>query len=264
MSATAKPVVAKPVVAKPVVAKPVVAKPSVAKPSVAKPSVAKPSVAKPSVAKPSVAKPSVAKPSVAKPSVAKPKGVLHYVGVGLSIGLFGLVLLLALITIVVPKVAGATPLTILTISMEPKLPPGTLIVVKSEPLKDIRIGDVMTYQIRSGDPAVISHRVIAINHSSTGGLTFVTKGDNNSVADPVVIEKQVRGVLWYSVPYIGWVSSAVNGSQRSWIVPAIALALLAYAAYMITSGAIGATRKRRGGESGEPAKGVGNTADSVE
>ncbi|HEY5320315.1 MAG TPA: signal peptidase I, partial [Galbitalea sp.] len=215
-------------------------------------------------AKPSVAKPSVAKPSVAKPSVAKPKGALHYVGVGLSIGLFGLVLLLALVTIAVPKIAGATPLTILTISMEPKLPPGTLIVVRSEPLKNIRIGDVMTYQIRSGDPAVISHRVVAINHSSTGTLTFVTKGDNNSVADPVVIEKQVRGVVWYSVPYIGWVSSAVNGSQRSWIVPAIAIGLLGYAAYMITSGAIGSMKKRRSTASEEPATKARDTADSVE
>jgi signal peptidase I, archaeal type len=177
---------------------------------------------------------------------SRQKGAWHYLGVGLSIGLFSLVLLLALITIVVPKVAGATPMTILTTSMEPTLPPGTLIVVKPKPLKDIRIGDVMTYQIRSGDPTVISHRVVAIDHSSTGSLTFVTKGDNNSDPDPLVVEQQVRGILWYSVPYIGWVSTAVNGSQRSWIMPVIALGLFGYAAYMIASGVIASVRTRRG------------------
>jgi signal peptidase len=180
----------------------------------------------------------------------KAHGVMHYVGIGLSVGLLSLVLLLALVTIVVPKVAAATPMTILTTSMEPKLPPGTLIVVKPKPLDDIRVGDVMTYQIQPGDPAVISHRVVAINHNSNGDRTFVTKGDNNSDRDPVVIEEQVRGVLWYSVPYLGWVNSMVNGSQRTWITPAVAICLLGYAAYMIVAGALSARKKRRADAAG--------------
>ncbi len=173
------------------------------------------------------------------------RGLWHYVGIGLSAGLLAVVLLLALVVIVVPKVAGATPMTILTTSMEPKLPPGTLIVVKPTSIDQIRVGDVMTYQIRSGDPAVISHRVISINASSDGTKSFITKGDNNAEADPPVAEVQVRGVVWYSVPWIGYVNSAMNGPDRSWIVPVIAVILLGYAAYMITSGAIGAARRRR-------------------
>lgn len=176
---------------------------------------------------------------------AKSKPVLEYLFVGLSAGLLGLVILGALAAIVVPKVAGATPATILTGSMEPTLPPGTLVIVKPVPVHDIRIGDVMTYQIRSGDPAVVSHRVVAITRSTTGGLTFTTKGDNNAEADAPVIPAQVRGVVWYSVPLLGYVNSALDHGQRSWILPAVGVLLLLYSGYMVLRGALAAASRRR-------------------
>lgn len=163
---------------------------------------------------------------------------------GVSAGLFALVVLLALMVIVVPKVAGATPLTILTGSMEPTLPPGTLIVVKSEPLTNIRMGDVMTYQIRPGRPDVISHRVVGITMNSDGSRSFTTKGDNNSDADPTVSADQVRGVLWYSLPWLGYVSTAGAAGHGSWLVPLGAFLLLGYAAYMIATSLLSRTRRR--------------------
>ena len=173
------------------------------------------------------------------------RGLLYYVGLGASAALLLAVVAMALVLIVVPKVAGATPLTVLTSSMEPLYPPGTLIYVLPVAPADIRLGDVITYQIESGKPAVISHRVIAINSPANGKRTFILKGDNNSIPDQAaVLPVQVRGRLWYSVPLLGWVNSALNGSKRSWIVDAIAVALFAYAAYMIISGIVSATRKR--------------------
>jgi signal peptidase len=173
------------------------------------------------------------------------RGFWHYLGVGSSAGLLAIVLLLALVVIIVPKVAGATPMTILTTSMEPRLPPGTLIVVKPTPIDQIKVGDVMTYQFRSGDPAVVSHRVVTVAARSDGTRSFITKGDNNAEPDPPVVAAQVRGVVWYSVPWIGYVDSAVNGPSRSWIIPVIAVGLLGYAAYMLTSGLLGTFRRRR-------------------
>ena len=172
-------------------------------------------------------------------------GILHTISVGISAGVFALVLALAAILIVVPWASGATPMTILTSSMEPTLPPGTLVVVKPEPIDDIRVGDVMTYQIQSGKPAVVSHRVIAISSSSDGSRAFTTKGDNNAVADPTVVAGQVKGVVWYSLPWIGYVSTAVNGPDRSWLIPAIAVVLLGYAGFMILGGLLDARKKRR-------------------
>ncbi|MEN2736341.1 signal peptidase I [Microbacterium sp. X-17] len=172
------------------------------------------------------------------------KSLLQYLATGLSVGLLGLVLFVAAVVIVIPRAAGATPVTVLTSSMEPTLPPGTLVVVKPKAVHDIRVGDVMTYQIRSGDPAVISHRVIAITTSTTNGMTFTTKGDNNAEADPPVVPAQVRGVVWYSVPLIGYVNSALDQSQRSWVLPAVGVLLILYAAWMFLRGTASSVRRR--------------------
>ncbi|MFJ3033163.1 signal peptidase I [Curtobacterium pusillum] len=194
---------------------------------------------------PSVAGSSVTGSSAAGSSVAGWKAVVRAVMLGLSTGLLLLVAGLAVVLIVVPKATGSTPLTVLTQSMDPTLPPGTLLVVRPTPVEDIRIGDVVTYQITSGQPAVISHRVVSVASSSDGSRTFTLKGDNNALADPApVTAAQVRGVVWYSLPDIGLVNQLVNGS-RSWLIPAIAGVLLAYGAVMVTIGIVSAARRRR-------------------
>jgi signal peptidase len=176
---------------------------------------------------------------------AKEKGLLHYIGLGLSAGLLGLVLLVGVLVIGIPAVTGSTPMTILTSSMEPTYPPGTLIIVKPTEVKDIIIGVPLTYQIESGKPEVVTHRVVAIS-TTDGERTFTTKGDNNSAPDAKPVRpEQVRGTVWYAVPYIGYANTIVNGPNRAWIIPVIAVALFAYAGYMFASGITQSIRRRR-------------------
>jgi signal peptidase len=84
--------------------------------------------------------------------------------------------------------------------------------------------------------------VVGVTVASDGTRTFTTKGDNNSTADPTVQPEQIRGVLWYSIPLLGYVSTFVAGSQGSWLVPLAAVLLLGYAAYLIAAGLISAAR----------------------
>jgi signal peptidase len=175
------------------------------------------------------------------------RAVVHAVAFGVSTGLLLIVAGLAVVLIVVPKATGSMPLTVLTQSMEPTLPPGTLLVVRPTPIDDIRVGDVVTYQIVSGQPAVVSHRVVSVSSSSDGERTFVLKGDNNAEADPApVTAVQIRGVVWYSVPEIGIVNQVVNGS-RGWLIPTVAGVLLTYGAVMMTAGFVSAARRRHAG-----------------
>src|ERR1700710_2266781 len=60
--------------------------------------------------------------------------------------LFAMILILVL----VPRLTGSTPYTILTGSMVPVMPPGTIVVTRPEPFSSIRTGDVLTYQLVSG------------------------------------------------------------------------------------------------------------------
>lgn len=174
------------------------------------------------------------------------RSLLSYIGLGLSGGLFALVLVIAAAVIVVPLVTHSTPYTVLTSSMEPTLPPGTLIVVKPIDTAAIRVGDVVTYQLNSGKAAVVTHRVTAITTTDTGARLFTLKGDNNGIADVnPVQEVQVRGKVWYSVPWIGYVNNFVNGQARSWIAPLIAGSLFLYAGYTFAASIAGARAKRR-------------------
>ncbi|GAA3336665.1 hypothetical protein GCM10017714_34910 [Curtobacterium pusillum] len=183
------------------------------------------------------------------------RAIVHALALGLSTSLLVIVAGLAVVLIVVPKATGSTPLTVLTQSMDPTLPPGTLLVVRPTPVDAIRVGDVVTYQITSGQPAVISHRVVSIESSSDGSRTFTLKGDNNALADPApVTAAQIRGVVWYSLPDIGLVNQLVNGS-RTWLVPTIAGVLLAYGAVMVTIGIVSAARRRRRSTAGAAAGG---------
>ena len=179
--------------------------------------------------------------------LVKEHGVLWYLGTGLSLGLLALVLLLAGLVVAVPAVSGSTPYTILTSSMEPGLPPGTLVIVKPIDAQDIKIGTVVTYQLESGKPDVVTHRVVEIQGPTEpgGDPGFITKGDANSEPDAKpVMTVQVRGAVWYSVPYIGWVNNIVNGDLRSIVIPIVAGLLFLYTGWALVGHHFDRRRRR--------------------
>lgn len=139
--------------------------------------------------------------------------------------------------IVVPWATNSVPLTVLTKSMEPTLPPGTLVIVRPTDPANISIGDVITYQIAPGKAEYITHRVIAISRSTGGELSFTTKGDNNGVADEnAILPEQIQGTVWYSVPWIGYLNNAVGGGGKTWLVIGLAVLLFAYAGWQFIGG----------------------------
>jgi signal peptidase len=157
--------------------------------------------------------------------------------------LFGLILVL----VVVPRLTGATPYTILTGSMVPTMPPGTIVVTRPEPFSSIRVGDVLTYQIASGQPAVVTHRVIGINVEADGSRSLTMRGDANPSPDlKRVIPKQVRGVVWYSVPLVGYFGAVGSADTRSVVARIIGAGLILYAIYVLIAALIKGRKPRTG------------------
>lgn len=162
----------------------------------------------------------------------------------MSWALLVLAVLVLGVTVLVPRALGATPYSVLTGSMSPSLPPGTLVVVKPRPAESIGVGTVITYQRDSGSTTVVTHRVVAKSVSPTGDVLLRTRGDANGVPDAAwVREVQVRGALVYAVPYLGRANSVLDGHQRQLLVYAVAVVLMGYAASMF--GAALAGRRRR-------------------
>lgn len=174
------------------------------------------------------------------------RGVLGFLGQVIAwavILLAGAALLLA---VVIPRVAGATPYTILTGSMRPHYPPGTLVVVKPVDPGRLAVGDVATYQLNSGEPTVVTHRIVAVRQSLKGDLSFQFQGDANNVADEKwVLPVQIKGRLWYSVPWLGWTNKYINGNTHRLILDGVVALLIGYAVVMFAGSLRDRRRSRR-------------------
>ncbi|QDP98470.1 signal peptidase I [Microlunatus elymi] len=155
-------------------------------------------------------------------------------------------LAILLLTVLIPRLAGATPYTIMTGSMRPALPPGTLVVVRPVPVERIGVGSVITYQLKSGQPTVVTHRVISQGTNGKGELRFRTQGDANDVADQAWVRSvQIRGEVWYALPFLGYPAQLITGRQHQLLVYLLSVVLLGYAVFMFASAVRDRRRPRR-------------------
>ncbi|WP_240721005.1 signal peptidase I [Pseudarthrobacter sp. NamE2] len=173
-------------------------------------------------------------PSDAAPSRPESSGAWAAVGRLASMSAMMIALSAAIILIVVPVATGSQTYTVLTNSMAPKFPPGTFLVMKPVPVNEIQYGDVITFQLYSGRPEVETHRVVGFGATQQGAKTLITRGDNNGANDPEPVRGiQVKGKLFYAVPYVGFVANALGNSDRgTWTVIA-ALGLIGYGAITV-------------------------------
>ena len=122
-----------------------------------------------------------------------------------GVGLVALLVLVISAAIVVPKVQGWTGMVVLSGSMEPALPVGSMAFMEplgTGHLDSIERGDILTYR-QEQLPSLISHRVVDIIETDQGP-SFVTKGDANNTTDaqPVPADRVV-GIVRYDVPHVG-------------------------------------------------------------
>ena len=93
---------------------------------------------------------------------------------------------------------GYSVYTVASSSMVPNYDIGDTLLVKKIPIKEIRVGDVVTYigEASSVKDMIITHRVEKIEQGESGTL-FHTKGIANNIEDPIVNEKQILGKVIY-------------------------------------------------------------------
>jgi signal peptidase I len=86
-----------------------------------------------------------------------------------------------------PRTGWYRPVTVLSGSMKPAFAPGDMVVVTPEPLRDVRVGQIISYRIPIGDHHIQTHRVVKIVRGGAHPLVR-TKGDANDGADPWTAE----------------------------------------------------------------------------
>lgn len=110
------------------------------------------------------------------------------------------IVIIVLVLILAPMIIGYKPVVVLSGSMEPAYPVGSLIYYKTASFGDIDKNDAITFYIDSD--TLVTHRVVVKNEISQ---TFVTKGDANPTndADPVEYKNVAGKALEIYLPVIG-------------------------------------------------------------
>lgn len=119
--------------------------------------------------------------------------------------------------------------SVLTGSMEPAIPSGSLVVTRGVEASEISAGDVITFTSPANRNATIVHRVEEV--VTEGGQTyFITKGDNNNATDNWrVTPDLVEGRVFYNFPGVGSFIESLKSIRGFLIgigIPAILLAII--------------------------------------
>ncbi|MGI6029128.1 MAG: signal peptidase I [Candidatus Heteroscillospira sp.] len=124
------------------------------------------------------------------------------------------------------RVIGLTPFAVLSGSMEPAYPTGSLIYVKKVPAEDIQVGDPITFVLNE-DLVVATHRVVDIDAENQ---RFTTKGDANDAIDGAPVHfNNLIGKPVFCVPQLGYLSSWLSeppGKYIGWSAAGIVIVLM--------------------------------------
>lgn len=130
-----------------------------------------------------------------------------------------------------PRTGAFRTLTVLTGSMEPAIPAGSVVVVRPLPTTEIRVGDVLTFTAPvDGDP-VVTHRVIEVVEAGRRPV-IRTQGDANQSPDPWRARMEedtawrVTRVLPVAGHVLAWLRQPAMGRLTVMVTPALLTTVL--------------------------------------
>lgn len=128
-----------------------------------------------------------------------------------ALGIFLLVAVIAIcLPLTLPKAFGYHIYTVISGSMEPKIPIGSLVYIRDSAPEDMVTDDVIAYYGASDQASIITHRVVE-NRMLMG--EFITKGDANKTKDmnPIPYANFIGKVV-LSIPKVGKIAQLLTSS----------------------------------------------------
>lgn len=100
------------------------------------------------------------------------------------------------------NVFGFSMFRVVTGSMEPAIPVGSLLITREVDMQNVQIGDIICFQAQESAifGRMMTHRVVEIYPAPDGGVQFVTKGDANLALDGYLVTQTnfVGKVIWHT------------------------------------------------------------------
>ena len=126
-----------------------------------------------------------------------------------------LAVLVLMFVLIVPLVFSGMVAIVLSSSMEPNMPVGSLAVTMPVAPEEVMVGDIITFSPWWDPKVTISHRVVEILNEER--LRFHTKGDASEEPDPWVVPgTQATGRVVFNIPYLGYVANSAILYVRTW------------------------------------------------
>lgn len=155
------------------------------------------------------------------------RGLKRFIALLSSLAL-ALVMAIAVVSFV-PRAFGYMSFAVLSGSMEPELPVGSMVFVRQVEPTDIAVGDNATFY--RSDGAVVTHQVYEINPATQ---MIGTQGIANKNADGSIMHdaertpfSRVIGTVSFCVPYLGFVNAYCTTMPGLLVVVAVLALLIA-------------------------------------
>ncbi|HEX2173033.1 MAG TPA: signal peptidase I [Dehalococcoidia bacterium] len=145
-----------------------------------------------------------------------------------GLAVVGLCLLTLLALGLGPRTGAYRTLTVLSGSMRPTIPEGSVVVVTPVALGEVRVGDVITYRIPVEDRRVVSHRVVEVVEEGDHPVVR-TQGDANAAPDPWLarLDSDPAWRVRAAVPKLGYLIQALRRPPVTTLATGLVPALLA-------------------------------------
>ncbi len=138
------------------------------------------------------------------------------------------------------RLTGLRAFSVLSGSMEPLYPTGSLIYVKPVDKSLLKSGDVITFMLDAS--SIATHRIVEVipDASDASVIRYRTKGDANSAPDGALVHcRNVLGSPVFCLPWLGYFAQFVRkppGSYMALSAGALVI-LLAFLPDLLGSGA---------------------------
>ncbi|MDO4443230.1 MAG: signal peptidase I [Slackia sp.] len=127
------------------------------------------------------------------------------------------------------RLVGLTPYAVLSGSMEPQYPVGSLIYVQDKTPEAVQVGDAITFSLDSG--TLVTHQVYDIDAE---GQLFYTQGIANVDESGAVIPdaapvpfSRLAGVPVFCIPFLGYVNAWCTSTSGFFAIVSLVGAFIA-------------------------------------
>lgn len=121
---------------------------------------------------------------------------------------------------------GVRPVAVISGSMEPGIPVGSMAFIREVPAGEMHVGEVVTVE-RPRDLGLVTHRLVSTTEREPGVYEYVLRGDANDSDDPQPYVVETVGRYLGHAILLGYLTIVLQSANGLLVAGGIALFLIA-------------------------------------